>query len=95
MIPIVFSKAAKSDLQRVYDFIAVHDPKAAQRAAAAIKKTIQYIQQWPLSGRVVRERLDIRDSFIAFGKSGYCLRYRITQRRLEILRIWHQRETRL
>jgi len=47
-------------------------------------------------GRVVRapagSNLDVRELPIAFGASGYLIRYQILRSEVRVLRIWHARE---
>ena len=47
-------------------------------------------------GRVVRtsagSNRDVRELSVAFGASGYLIRYQILQSEVRILRIWHARE---
>ena len=93
---LVFTELARQDLSRLRDFIAEHNPGAAQRAAARIKAAAILISQQPRMGRVVRtsagSNRDVRELSVAFGASGYLIRYQILQSEVRILRIWHARE---
>ncbi|MFY9824067.1 MAG: type II toxin-antitoxin system RelE/ParE family toxin [Thermoanaerobaculia bacterium] len=93
---LVFTELARQDLSRLREFIAEHNPGAAQRAAARIKAASILISQQPRLGRVVRvpagSSPDVRELPIAFGASGYLIRYQILRSEVRILRIWHARE---
>ena len=93
---LVFTELARQDLSRLRDFIAENNPAAAQRAAARLKAASILISQQPFMGRVVRvptgSNPDVRELPIAFGASGYLIRYQILPNEVRILRIWHARE---
>ena len=93
---LVFTELARQDLSRLRDFIAENNPGAAQRAAARIKAAAILISQQPRMGRAVRmsadSNRDVRELFVAFGASGYLIRYQILHSEVRILRIWHARE---
>jgi len=95
-VKLVFTELARQDLSRLRDFNAENNPGAAQRAAARIKAASILISQQPLMGRVVRtpsgSNLDMREFPIAFGASGYLIRYQILRSKVRGLRIWHARE---
>jgi plasmid stabilization system protein ParE len=95
-VKLVFTGLARQDLSRLRDFIAENNPGAAQRAAARIKAASLLISQQPLLGRIVRapsgSSLDVRELPVAFGASGYLIRYQILRSEVRILRIWHARE---
>ncbi len=46
-----FTPAAARDLQRLFDFLAEQDVKAARRARAAIAKGIEFLRTFPFSCR--------------------------------------------
>jgi plasmid stabilization system protein ParE len=87
---------ALTDLARLRDFIRVHNPDAAERAAKRILEFVRKLQLHPLIGRPVVDidRPKLRDLFIPFGQAGYWLRYNITDKEIIIVRIWHSRENR-
>jgi plasmid stabilization system protein ParE len=95
-VKLVFTELARQDLSRLREFIAENNPGAAQRAAARIKAASILISQQPLLGRVVRtpagSSLDVRELPVAFGASGYLIRYQILRSEVRVLRIWHARE---
>jgi plasmid stabilization system protein ParE len=95
-VRLVFTVLARQDLNRLRDFIAEHNPDAAQRAAARIKAASTLISRFLTMGRVVRapanSTLDVRELPVAFGANGYLIRYQILRNEVRVLRIWHSRE---
>jgi plasmid stabilization system protein ParE len=89
---VYFSARALADLDRIFDFIAGHDPASATRAAQRIAEAARILRDHPLIGRPVRG--DIRELVISSGRTGYVALYRLRNgiERAEILTIRHQRE---
>jgi toxin ParE1/3/4 len=88
---LIFSKAAVHDLVRLRDFIAQHNPEAAQRVAQRLRGAIQGLVDTPQIGRPVANMPgEIRE--LIFGK--YVVRYEVRRQYLYILRIWHGKEDR-
>jgi plasmid stabilization system protein ParE len=89
---IAFSARALADLDRLFDFIAEHDPASAARAAQRIVDATRILRDHPLIGRPVRG--DIRELVISSGRTGYVALYRLRDglARAEVLTIRHQRE---
>lgn len=92
MAAVFFSARALDDLDRLFDFIAEHDPASAGRAAQRISEAIGILREHPLIGRPVRG--DIRELVISSGRTGYVALYRLRDgiARVEILTVRHQRE---
>ncbi len=95
---LVFTELARQDLVRLRQFIADKNPRAAERAATRLKTASVLISRRPLVGRVAPapagSRPDVRDLPVAFGASGYVIRYQVLPGEVRILRIWHAREDR-
>lgn len=88
---IQYSPEAIDDLTRLRNFIAVHNPYAAKRAASAIISGIEKLRIFPQIGLPVQRARDpqkIRDLFV----SNYTIRYLIGKDTVFILRIWHGKE---
>lgn len=87
---------ALADLARLREFINAHNPAAAGRAAKRIREAVLKLPDHPLIGKSVDDIDDprLRDLFIAFGKSGYWLRYWLMDDGIIIVRIWHGLENR-
>jgi plasmid stabilization system protein ParE len=87
---------ALADLIRLREFIHVHNPAAAGRAANRIRETVGKLPDNPLIGKSVDDIDDptLRELFIPFGQGGYWLRYLVREENIIIVRIWHGRENR-
>lgn len=92
MAQIVYSENALANLERVFDFLAEHDPRAALGAARSIGEAVDTLSNHPLIGRIIASKL--RELVISYGKTGYIALYRFlpAQDRVRILAIRHQRE---
>lgn len=92
-MPVVrFSGQALDDLERIFDFLAGHDPAMASQAGAAIVDATPILQHHPMIGRAVQANL--RELVISQGATGYVALYRFvrTANRVDVLAIRHQRE---
>ena len=89
-----FTKAAKEDLQRLYDFLLKNDLQAACRAREAIGKGMDFLRDFPFSCRkVMPDNPFLREIVISFGASGYVALFEIEDNEtVTILAIRHQRE---
>ena len=92
-LTLVWSPAARRDLIRLREFIQPHNPRAAQRAAAAIRKAARLISENPSIGQQLEGRQD-RELFTPFGHRGYVLRYQIIGQKILMLKVWHALEDR-
>jgi plasmid stabilization system protein ParE len=92
-LKLVWSPAARRDLIRLREFIEPHNPAAARRAAAVLRKAANLVQEQPGIGRRIAGRED-RELSVPFGQRGYLLRYRLHEDTIVILRIWHGLEDR-
>ena len=85
---LAYTDKAIEDLQRLRDFIAIHNPAAAARIAAELLGKIQLLTEFPEMGAPVELAPDpesIRD--VVFGK--YVIRYSVHTDTIIILRVWH------
>ena len=89
-----FTLAAAKDLQRLFDFLADRDLKAAKRARTAIAKSIEFLRIFPFSCRKASpEHPLLRELIISFGANGYVALFEIENAQtVTILAIRHQRE---
>lgn len=92
MAQIVYSENALANLERVFDFLAEHDPQVAVGAARSIGEAVDTLAKHPLIGRTVAGEL--RELVISYGKTGYIALYRFLPvlNQVRILAIRHQRE---
>ena len=88
---LIFSKAAVNDLVRVREFIAKHNPDAANRVSQRLRGAIKGLVNNPQIGPPVPDLPgEIRE--LIFGK--YIARYEVRTNSLYVFRIWHGKENR-
>jgi plasmid stabilization system protein ParE len=89
---VIYSPVALHDLERLFEFLAERDPKAAVGAMQAIRSAVDILANHPLVGRV-RDG-EVRELVISFGASGYLALYRYlaVPRIVRVLGFRHQRE---
>ncbi|MCP5140800.1 MAG: type II toxin-antitoxin system RelE/ParE family toxin [Gammaproteobacteria bacterium] len=90
---LAFTPEAVGDLRRLREFIAIHDPAAAQRVANHLLTAMDRLESFPELGVPVAMAPDpqvIRDLIAG----DYVVRYLIGAREVLVLRVWHQREDR-
>lgn len=91
-----FTRSARTDFERLREFIARHDESAAERVARQLLKGIDLLVRQPRMGRRVRDAdghdapEEIRDWIVG----NYIIRYLIADERIVVLRAWHHREDR-
>lgn len=93
---LAFAREARSDLVRLRQFIAVHDPAAAERVARRLIRGIDRLIRFPRLGRRVTVGPDqaAPDEILDWPVAGYVVRYLIAGERIIVLRVWHGREVR-
>jgi plasmid stabilization system protein ParE len=89
-----FTPAAAKDLQRLFDFLAERDMKAARRARTAIAKGVGFLHTFPFSCRKASpDHPFLRELIISFGANGYVALFEIEDdKTVTVLAIRHQRE---
>lgn len=92
MAQIIYASRALDDLERLFRFIAEHDPEIAAESAAAISGAVDMLAAHPLAGRRVEGEL--RELVISYGKTGYVALYRFhaVADQVRVLSFRHQRE---
>jgi plasmid stabilization system protein ParE len=88
------TKAAREDILRLYDFLLEKDLQAARRALEAIRKGIDFLQDFPFTCRkATPENPFLREMIISFGAGGYVVLFEIEdEKTVTILAVRHQRE---
>ncbi|MGA9864834.1 MAG: type II toxin-antitoxin system RelE/ParE family toxin [Acetobacteraceae bacterium] len=82
-----------ADLVRLHAFLEPKNPDAARRAISAIRLGVRLLETHPEVGRPVEGmESEFRDWWIAFGKGGYVVRYRVDNRIAVVLAVRHGRE---
>ncbi|MEA1922724.1 MAG: type II toxin-antitoxin system RelE/ParE family toxin [Pseudomonadota bacterium] len=89
-----YTRAAKEDLKRLYEFLLDHDLRAARKAREAIGKSMEFLKDFPFACRkTMSDNPFLREFLISFGQSGYVVLFEIeNQKTVTILAVRHQRE---
>ena len=85
-----FSASSVRDLIRLRDFIALHNPQAAERISLRLRQAIGKLVLHPDIGRPVLELENVRELIAG----DYVVRYSWFEDIVFILRIWHGKEYR-
>lgn len=89
-----YTKGAREDLHRLYDFLLKRNLAAARHAREAIAKSIEFLSDFPFTCR--KAAVDtpfLRELVIPFGAAGYVALFEIDDHEtVTILAIRHQRE---
>jgi plasmid stabilization system protein ParE len=94
MPKLIWSPSALRDVQQLHRFLKGKAPKAAARAAKAIRDDVRIIAKHPNVGRPVDEMdLEFREWIVRFGDSGYVVLYRVENDLAIILAVRHQKES--
>lgn len=91
---IRYTRAAKEDLLRLYEFLLDQDLPAARSAREAIGKSMEFLKEFPFACRKAEpENPFLREFLISFGRSGYVVLFEIEDKTtITILAVRHQRE---
>lgn len=89
---IIWTKTAYDDLDRLYQFLAVVNPKAAAKTVQALSAVPENIQPTPAIGLSLPQYAprNVRRYLVG----DYEMRYELIGHDIHILTIWHQREKR-
>jgi plasmid stabilization system protein ParE len=89
-----FTRTARDDLHRLFQFLLEKDLAAARRARNAIVKATELLRDFPFSCRKADPRNPfLRELVIPFGSGGYVALFEIDDANtVTILAIRHQRE---
>ena len=92
MAQVVLAERARAGLDRLFEFLAAENPRAASEAVAVILDAFDVLRRHPLVGRPDEEGL--RDLVISRGKSGYVALYDYYEDidTVLVLAVRHQRE---
>jgi plasmid stabilization system protein ParE len=93
-IEIIWLRSAANDLERLQEFVMLHNPRAAQDMALKIIAVTTFLKTHPELGKPVNDLTDFRELTIPFGAGGYLLRYRYFRNIIYIVNIRHNRENR-
>lgn len=89
-----FTLEAEEDIQRLYDFLAEKDLRAAERALAAIDSAVDFLSLSPYTCRkATLSDPVLREMIIPFGSAGYVALFEIElPATVTVLAVRHQRE---
>ena len=92
MTEVEISPGARSDLERLTDFLIASDPASAAETTDLIVNAFMTLRDHPAIGRTVEHGL--RELVISRGRSGYLALYRFDLSRnfVRILSVRHQRK---
>ena len=74
MARVQVTEQALADLERLFDFIAVNDPKRAVERMLSVRRAFDLLSDHPLLGRATEEGR--RELVLSRGKYGYVAKYR-------------------
>jgi plasmid stabilization system protein ParE len=91
---IRFTLEAKSDLERLFAYLAGNDLQAAERALETIGRAWSILEEFPFSCRKAEDTSPfLRELLIPFGAAGYVALFEIEdQQTVTVLAVRHQRE---
>lgn len=89
-----YTRGARDDIRRLYDFLLDRDVAAAERALLAINKAVELLRLFPFTCRKVdADHPLLRELVVSFGAAGYVMLYEIeSDVVVTILAVRHQRE---
>jgi plasmid stabilization system protein ParE len=89
-----FTLEAKSDLERLYGFLATRDFGVAERALEIIDRAWPLLEEFPFSCRKADDSDPfLREIIIPFGKAGYVALFEIEDNdTVTVLAVRHQRD---
>lgn len=88
-----WSLPALADLNRFAAFLRDRHPALAQRIGRDILSRAEILQDYPESGRSIRDR-GFRELTVPVMGATYILRYAMDRDRVVVLRVFHSREQR-
>ncbi|MDX1374031.1 MAG: type II toxin-antitoxin system RelE/ParE family toxin [Burkholderiales bacterium] len=92
MARVALSEGARADLDRLFEFLAADDLRAAAEALDIIVDALEILRRHPLVGRPCEEGL--RELVISRGRTGYVALYEFFEAEdvVLVLALRHQRE---
>jgi plasmid stabilization system protein ParE len=92
MAQVEISERALEDLERLFDFIAQHNPKLAREQLVSVRRALELLGDHPLMGREVEEGR--RELVLCRGRYGYVAKYRWLRAEdaILVLTVRHQKE---
>jgi plasmid stabilization system protein ParE len=95
MARVSWHRAARADVERLYDFLWVKSPKAAEHAAQTILEGVRLLETSPQLGRPAQDATERRELVLPFGSSAYIVSYMLQDAEtVIILQVYNSREKR-
>ena len=91
---IEWSAAALADLDRFADFLQDRHPRLSAIVAREIIAKAGMLTDSPRLGRAIGGRYEYRQVVLRVLNAAYVFQYRVLEDRIEILRVFHGRESR-
>lgn len=90
-----YTKEAKEDLERLFNFLLERNLQAAESAKDALTKGMLFLKDFPFACRKAnRDNPFLREMLISFGNSGYVVLFEIENKTtVTILAVRHQKES--
>ena len=90
-----YTKEAKEDLERLFNFLLERNLQTAHSAKDAISKGMEFLKDFPFACRKADQANPfIREMLISFGNSGYVVLFEIENKTtVTILAVRHQKES--
>ncbi len=90
-----YTKEAKEDLERLFNFLLERNLQAAHSAKDAISKGMEFLKDFPFTCRKAdQDNPFIREMLISFGNRGYVVLFEIENKTtVTILAVRHQKES--
>ncbi len=91
---IFFDTEALDDLERIFEFLAEHDPDAALDHVEKLRSAIMMLDVHPEIGRPLERSSPLRELVISQGRSGYIALYEHSRVDdvIRVVAVRHQRE---
>lgn len=89
---VILSPRAQQDFEAQVQWLHQHSPSAGRAAAFRIVEMIDLLGHFPDLGVVGSGA--IREKQVQFGRDGFVIRYRRSERTITVLRIFHSRQDR-
>jgi addiction module RelE/StbE family toxin len=86
-----WSNPARRDLERIADYIAQHNPRAAREVLHDIRAVDAKLAEFPLLGRESEHAPGTRELLV---RRRYVVTYRARADEVEILQVWHVAQNR-
>ncbi|MEO1078956.1 MAG: type II toxin-antitoxin system RelE/ParE family toxin [Pseudomonadota bacterium] len=94
MTTIVWLSESLTDLQRLYEFIAEHNARAAARAASTLLDAVKSLRKFPEKRRPWDAEPSYRSLSVRFGARDYVVRHRLFEEQVIVVRVWYELEDR-